>query len=39
MSEMGEQEKKKIIQKYPHLIKYLEKIKTKVKEPVFYSTL
>ena len=39
MSAMGEQEKKKIIQKYPHLIKYLEKIKTKVKEPVFYSTL
>ena len=39
MSSMNEKEKQQIIQKYPHLKNYIEKIKSRMKEPVFYSTL
>jgi flagellar protein FlaI len=39
MSLMSEQEKEKLIQKYPHLKKYLENVSKRMKEPIFYTIL
>ncbi len=39
MSIMDEDEKEQIIQKHPHLKKYIEEVTKKMKEPVFYSAL
>ena len=39
MTEMNEKEKEEILQKNPHLKKYVDSIKKKMSEPVFYSVL
>ena len=39
MAIMEEKDKKKFLQKYPHLRKYNERVKQKMKEPKFYAVL
>ncbi|MDH7517744.1 MAG: type II/IV secretion system ATPase subunit [Candidatus Thermoplasmatota archaeon] len=39
MTEMSEEDKKNLFESYPHLRKYVENIREKIGEPVFYSTL
>ena len=39
MTKMDDSEKEQILQKYPHLKKYVDTIKKKMNEPVFYSLL